>query len=134
MYKNDYFVGGDIMEYEFDSMMGFDRLGLYFEAHLAGIDGECFNYSVYFDNGVTDEKTDEVNKAIDEFIKPYSEKDIYMGYIDVSENDGKVNIYLDHGGVNPYDETTSINGILKALNNVKGISKVIVNEGCGFDF
>ncbi len=122
------------MEYGFDSMMGFEKLGLYFEAHIAGIDGECFNYSVYFDNRITDEKLDEANKAIDEFINPYNDKDIYMGYIDVSENDGKVNIYLDLGGINPDDEATAINGILKALNNVKGISKVIVNEECGFDF
>lgn len=49
------------MEYELDSMMGFDKLELYFEAHMAGIDGECFNYSVYFENAFSDEKLEEID-------------------------------------------------------------------------
>lgn len=122
------------MEYELDSMMGFDKLGLYYEAHMAGIDGECFSYSVYFENGITDEKYDETNKAIDAFLKPYNDKEIYMGYIDVSKDDDKVSIYLDLGNVDPDHEQTAINGILKALNSVSDIRSVIVNEGCDFCF
>lgn len=121
------------MEYRFDDMMKFEKLGLYYEAHMAGLDGECFYYSIYFENGLTDEKFEETDKAIDEFLKPYNEKEIYLGYIDISKDDDKIFIYLDLGNVNPDDEETAINGILKALNNVSGIKLVIVNEGCECD-
>lgn len=116
------------MEYELDGMMGFDELGLYYEAHIAGIDGECFLYSVYFEDGITDGKFEETDNAIGEFIRPYSEQDVYLGYIDVSKLDDKINIYLDLGNVDPEDSDTAIKGILKALNNVTGIKQVIVNE------
>ena len=122
------------MEYELDNMMGFDRLGLYYEVHMAGIDGECFHYSVYFENGLTDEKFGELDKAIDEFVKPYNDKDIYIGYISVSKEDDKATVYLDLGGSTPNNEEIAIKGILKALNSVSGIKSVILNEGCDFDF
>lgn len=119
---------------DFGSMMGFDQLDLYFEVHVAGFDGECFNYSVYLEEGCSDDKLKEINTAINEFIKPYNDKDIYLGYIDVSKVDDKVNIYLDTGNVEPEDIDTAIRGILTALNNVSGIKNVIVNEDCDFDF
>lgn len=118
---------------DFDSMMGFDKLGLYFEAHVAGFDGECFDYSIYFEEGCTDEKLKEINAAIDEFTAPYDEEEIFIGYIDVSKNDEKVSIYLDTGNIDE-DIDTVVTGILKALNNVTGIKSVIVNEDCDFDF
>lgn len=116
------------MEYELDGMMGFDELGLYYEAHMAGIDGECLLYSVYFEDNLTDEKFTETDNAIGEFVISYSEQDVYLGYIDVTKLDDKVNIYLDLGNVEPEDSDTAIKGILKALNNVTGIKQVIVNE------
>ncbi len=122
------------MEYELDSMMGFDKLGLYYDVHMAGIDEECFNYSIYFKEGITDEKIEETDKAINEFMKPYNDKEIYLGYIEVSKIDDKVNVYLDLGKVAPEDEDTAIKGILKALNNISGINSVIVNEDCDFDY
>jgi hypothetical protein len=122
------------MEYELDSMMGFDTLGLYYEAHMVGIDGENFSYSVYFEENPTDEKLTEVNNAITEFLSPYNDKDIYIGYIDVSKNNDKLSVYLDLGNSDPEYEDTAIKGILKTLNNVQGIKSVIVNEDCDFDF
>ncbi len=118
----------------FDSMLGLDKIKPYYEAHMEGIEGECFDYSIYFEDAVTDEKFEEVCKAIREFHKPYDDKDIYLGYIDVSKQDDKIFIYLDLGNVDPNYENTSIQGILKALNNVSGIKSVIVNEGCDCDF
>jgi hypothetical protein len=50
-------------------MMGLDKLDLYYEAHVAGLDGECFSYSIYFDDVITDKKFEETHKAIDEFLK-----------------------------------------------------------------
>ncbi|MBD5096564.1 MAG: hypothetical protein HDT40_06120 [Lachnospiraceae bacterium] len=119
---------------DFGSMMGFDKLNLYFEVHVAGFDGECFNYSVYLEDGYSDDKLKEIDTAINEFIKPYNDKEIDLGYVDVSKEDEKVNIYLDTGNVEPEDIDTAITGIVKALNNVSGIKNVIVNEDCDFDF
>jgi hypothetical protein len=126
--------GESTMENELDSMMGFDELGLYYEVHMVGIDGENFNYSVYFEENFTDEKLTEVNNAITEFLAPYNDKDIYLGYIDVSKNDDKLSIYLDLGNTDYEYQDTAIKGILKALNNIQGIKSVIVNENCDFDF
>lgn len=122
------------MEYELDGMMGFDKMDLYYEVHMAGIVGECFNYSVYFEDGYSDAKLEETEKAINDFITPYEDEDIYMGYINVSQNDDKMDIYLDLGNVEPEKSDTAIKGILKALNKVKGIKSVIINEDCDFDF
>ncbi len=115
-------------------MMGLDKLDLYYEAHVAGLDGECFSYSIYFDDVITDKKFEETHKAIDEFLKPYMAKKIYLGYIDVSKKDDKIFIYHDLGNVNPNYENIAINGILKALNNVTEIKSVIINENCECEF
>lgn len=120
------------MDFELDGMMGFDKLDLYFEAHMAGIDGECFNYNVYFEGGYSDAKLEETNKAIEEFLAPFNDEEVDLGYIDVSKMDDKVNIYLDLGNVEPEEQDNAIKGILKALNKVAGIEKVIVNEDCEF--
>lgn len=120
------------MEFELDSMMGFDKLDLYFEAHMAGIDGECFHYSVYFEEGYSDAKLKETETVIEEFAASFDEE-TYPGYMDVSKNDDKVNIYLDLGNTDPGESDNIIKGILTTLNKVSGIKCVIVNEGCGFD-
>lgn len=120
------------MEYELDRMMGLDQLDLYFEAHMEGIDGECFNYSVYFEDGCPDAKVEETDRAVTEFAESFDEED-YPGYMDVSKMDDKANIYLDLGNTDPEESDTIIKGILKALNQVAGIKTVIINEGCGFD-
>jgi hypothetical protein len=122
------------MEYELDSMMGFDKLGLYYEVHMAGIDGENFSYNVYFEGNPTDENLTEAINAITEFLTPYNDKDIYLGYIDVLKEEDKLFVYLDLGNTDPEYSEVAIKGILQALNNVQGIKSVIVNEGCDFDF
>ena len=115
--------------------MNYNTLGLYFEAEMAGFDGECFHYSVYTDDTPDDNKVQEIDKAIAEYFEPYNSKEIYMGYIDVTNEGEKINIELDLGNVDPKYENTAIEGILKAMNTVKGIKKVIVNEDCDdFDF
>lgn len=119
------------MEYEFDRMMGIDTLELNYDAHVAGFDGECFTFTIYFEDAVTDGNLAEINKAIDDFAVPYNEKDIYIGYIDVSQKDDNGFIFLDLGNVE--DCNASIHGILMALNNIAGIKTVILNEGMDFD-
>lgn len=121
------------MEYEFDFMMGLEELDLYYEAHMVGFDGECFTYSVYFDEELTEEKFKEMDEAIQRFVESYDE-DTYLGYIDVKQDDGKGSIYLDIGNVEPSNENVAMKGILKALNTVSGINKVLVNEELEFEF
>ncbi len=121
------------MKFDLTKSMGFDKLGLYYNIRTDGLDGECFYYSIYPDGDVTEEKYKEICKAVDDFRKPYGDKDIYMGYLDISGYDDKIFIYLDLGNVKPEYENTSIEGILLALNTVSGIKLVVVNEGCECD-
>lgn len=109
--------------------MNFDRLNLYYDTRMDGFDGECFDYSVYLDGDITEEKYQEICKAVHDFVAPYEEKDIYMGYLSISKEDDKIFIYLDLGNVKPDYEQVSIDGILLALNKVSGIKLVVVNEG-----
>ncbi len=123
----------EYMEDELNSMIELDKLNLYYEVHMVGLDGECFNYSIYFKDELNDEKVEKVAKAIEEFENQYNDdEDSYIGYIDVSKEGNKVNIFLDLGNVSPNYENISIQGILKAINNVPGIKQVIINEDCAF--
>lgn len=121
-------IPGNKMEYQFDEIMGIDTLELNYEAHAAGFDGECFTFTIYFEEAVTDENLAQINKAVDDFAASYNEKGIYIGYIDVSQKDDNAFIYLDLGNVGEEDCNTSIHGILMALNNIPGIRTVILNE------
>ncbi|MDE7365170.1 MAG: hypothetical protein K2N27_09900 [Ruminococcus sp.] len=123
----------DEMDFDWTKSMGLDKLGLYYEIKMDGMDGECFDYSIYLDGDVTEEKYKEICNAVHDFQEPYEKKDIYMGYYSVSKEDDKILIYLDLGNVKPQYEDVSINGILQALNNVSGIKSVIINEGL-YDF
>ncbi len=116
------------MIYELDGMMGFDRLGLGYEVHMAGIDGECFFYSVYFQDGMSGQNIQDVRDAIDGFVEPYNARDIFPGYIDVTDAGEKASVYLDVGGADPDAANEAIYGILKALNNVPGVRLVMINE------
>ena len=122
------------MEHEFDSMMGFDKLGLYYDVHTAGFDGENFTYSVYFADAPDDSKLEKTRQVVSEFLQSFDEE-TFPGYVDVTNEGDKLSVYLDLGNTTPGNENISIQGILKALNNVSGIKQVIVNEDCeGFDF
>ena len=116
------------MQNELDSMMGFDKLGLYYEVHMAGIEGECFLYHVYLNGDLTQEKTDEVSKAIDESVNARNDEEHYIGYADVYTRNGELYIFLDIGSAAPEDADTAIYGVLETLNNIDGIDRVIINE------
>lgn len=117
-----------VMHNELDSMMGFDKLGLYYEVHMAGIEGECFLYHVYLNGDLIQEKTDEVSKAIDEFVNARNDEEHYIGYADVYTRNGELYIFLDIGSAAPEDADTAIYGVLETLNNIDGIDRVIINE------
>ena len=111
-----------------DEVLGLTQLDLNYTAHAEGIEGECFNYNVYFTDGTANkEKVDTVINAVHDFYFKLTDND-YTGYLDVSSENDKVSIYLDLGNVEPKNENKVIHGILLALNSVQGIKKVIINE------
>lgn len=120
------------MEYEYDNMfyqwIGMEKSELYYEVHLVQLD-EGFFYDVYFDNEITTQKLDEINNLVENFEKNYNYNgDDYAGFISVSKDDSIIHIYLDIGNVLPENEKISAQGILKLLNNVDGIKKVMIND------
>ena len=115
-------------EFDFDSIFGIDQLDLNYEAHVAGFDGESFLYSVYFDDGVTDEKAEEIQQVMSDYSSQNGDEENYMGYIDVYKGEDQIMIYLDLGGVSEENCNMAVTGILKALNSVAGIKGVIINE------
>ncbi len=115
------------MRSELDAMMGFDKLNLYYEVHMLGIDGENFLYSVYFEDELTEEKLRELSAAVSERLGGKSE-DEYFGYLDIFGRDGKAVVYLDIGGAEPECGDRAIKGVLEGLNSVSGIRLVNINE------
>ena len=119
---------GEDGEFDFDSILGVDQLDLNYEAHVAGFDGESFLYSVYFDDGVTDEKTEEIQQVMSDYSSQNGDEENYMGYIDVYKGEDQIMIYLDLGGVSEENSNVAVTGVLKALNSVSDIKSVIINE------
>lgn len=118
---------GESEESDLDEALGLTKLDLSYIAHAEGIEGECFNYSVYFTDDTADElKANAVRNALSSFDFELIDDD-YNGYMDVSVENNKVLIYLDLGNVEPQNENKIIYGVLLALNNVQGIKMVIIN-------
>lgn len=120
-----------------DKSMGLDKLGLYYHAHINVCMDENFIYSVYFEAEPTEEKLDECRKAVGDFLEPFNEKEMYVGYIDVTMEDDKITVFLDLGNTDlpsAKEQNDAIKGILIALNNVGGIKSVILNEWYSSDF
>lgn len=121
------------MAYELDELFGVTQLDLNYEAHVVGIEGECFLYNVYLDHTPTDEDKKSVAKALRDFFdSEFGEE--YPGYYDVTNEDEKIRVYLDLGNVEPNLTNPSIQGVLKALNAVSGVKTVLVNEDCDVDY
>ncbi|MBQ8950969.1 MAG: hypothetical protein IJ167_01250 [Lachnospiraceae bacterium] len=119
---------------DFNEILGIDQLNLYFDISVDGFDGECFSYSVYFEGVTAEERLADIQAAMDSAIEAFGGEDHYMGYIDVTVEGDKVFVYHDLGGVEPEENNAAIHAALKALNDVKGIKNVVINEGSGFDF
>lgn len=114
--------------FDLDSALGLDKLSLAYPVHADGIEGECFDYSIYFSDGNGDkERADAVAEAIHAFDFGLT-GDAYTGYLDISPKNSHVSVCLDLGNVDPQNEGRILHGILLALNSVPGIEKVIINE------
>lgn len=109
----------------YNEMLGIDDMHLSYKVDTKGFDGEMFIYSVYFKKDVTRSDTDELNSRISKLTEDYTE-DNYYGYITLLEPDGKkAEIMLDLGNA---DDDRMIKEILEALDGMKGIKKVVINE------
>ena len=111
---------------DFGEILGINQLNLSYNTRVEDFDGENFTYSIYFDDGASEEKKTEVDSAVEGFLSKHSND--YMGYIDVSVVEGKIFIYHDLGGVEPENNNLAIQELLKALDDVTGIKEVIINE------
>lgn len=118
----------DMEAFDWDDSLGLKKLSLRYPVHAEGMEGECFTYSVYFETIAGEQERTAVINAIKTYDFNLSGDD-YIGYIDVTMKDGKVEIYLDLGNTQPENEEKIIHGILLALNALEGIHRVIVNEG-----
>ena len=117
----------DMDDFDWDSALGLNKLSLNYEVHAEGIEGECFTYSVYFEGEAGEAEAEKINDAINNYDFKLVDDD-YIGYTDVTADDGKITIYLDLGNTVPQNEDKIIHGILLAINDIQGIKKVIVNE------
>lgn len=110
-----------------DGVFEVDKLGLKYEAHFKGLDGENFYYTVEFDRPLPDDIEAQVCEQIEKKCGKTAE-DNYYGYIDISRSknsDSELDIYLDLGSSN---DTKAITGILRALNEIEGVKSVLVND------
>ena len=112
-----------------DNMIGIPNLSLNYEAHLIGLDGECFHYTVYFNSSCTDDNIRAINNAIDDYFEQYYKDDVFIGDIDVFEFQNAADIELDLGNVDEKYQNLAIQGILISLNKVPDIKLVLINEG-----
>lgn len=115
-------------EYGMDDILGLEELGLNYETSLEGLDGECFNYGVYFDGCSAESKLDEVSAAVTKAEESFDAPDPYIGYIDVTVEGEKINIFHDLGNVDPESCDAAIHAVLLSLNDVSGIKHVAINE------
>ena len=128
--KNENEEDDEYGESDWDQALGLKELSLNYSVHAEGFEGECFNYSVYFNDDAADE---EKAKAVRNAINAYDfklEGDDYIGYLNVTADKNRVSVYLDLGNTEPQNENKIIHGILLALNSISDIKKVIINEGC----
>ena len=110
-----------------DSMIGLDKLDLNYTAHVKEFYGECFTFSVCFEGGAGEAELQAVTDRIENY-EFNLEDDDYRGYLDYMLDNGKVLVNLDLGGIAPQNENKIIHGILLALNGIKDISQVVIND------
>lgn len=124
--NSDFFIRGDEqMEEEYYEMLEIGKLDLYYPVKIRGLEGECFMYSIYFENADINVMYDELQDAVTKFTDAHGEDD-YQGYISITNAGDKVTIYHDLGSTDGFNGP--IHGMLKTFNSIKGIKNVIINE------
>ena len=121
--KNNSVICVDMPEYY--EMLEIGKLDLYYPVKIRGLEGECFMYSIYFENADINVMYDELQDAVTKFSDAHGEDD-YQGYISITNAGDKVTIYHDIGSTD--GSNGPIHGMLKTFNSIKGIKNVIINE------
>ncbi|MBP3799134.1 MAG: hypothetical protein J6I46_15355 [Ruminococcus sp.] len=109
-----------------DEIMDFDNLGVSYDVKLDALDGENFIYSIYFSHEISDKELDEVEHCV-KSLEQLNIAGQYYGHLSdaVRESDDKVTVMLDLWNA---DNDSMIKNFLKALDNVDGIERVVINE------
>ena len=107
-----------------DKYYGLDGLGLKYDAHIEELEGEMFIYSVEFDRAVDDNTVKELDEQIVKKCGKPAEDNNYGEYDIQKTGDRSLQVCLDLG--NAYS-SKAITGIFKALNDIEGVTKAVVN-------
>ena len=107
-----------------DRYYGLNELGLRYDAHIADLEGEMFLYTVELDRAADDSVIKELNEQILKKCGKPSEDNNYGEYSIRKTGDKTLLISLDLG--NALD-TKAITGIFRALNDIEGVKKAVVN-------
>ncbi len=108
-----------------EDLLGLKQLELNYSIAVKGIDGECFNYSVYLGDSDIHSTYREISDLLTGHFNDNIEN-VYLGYIDITNEGDKINIFHDLGNTDGSNEP--IHTVLKLLNRVNGITEVIINE------
>ena len=108
-----------------DKYYRLDDLGLRYDAHIEDLDGEMFIYSVDFDRAVDDNTVKELDEQIIKKCGKPSDDNYYGEYTIEKSGDKSLKVILDLGSA--YDGK-AITGIFKALNDIEGVTKTVVNS------
>ena len=108
-----------------DTYYKLDELGLGYEAHIEDLDGEMFLYNVDFDRTVDDSTIKELDEQIVKKCGKPSDDNWYGEYNIVKTGEKTMLISLDLGSTR---DDKAVTGIFRALNDVPGVKKAVVNS------
>ncbi len=109
-----------------DSYFGIGELGLYYDAHIEGMDGEMFIYKAEFSRDIGEDTSKEFYAMLEKKCGKLDEDNFYGEVFAEIKSARELEIVLDLGNA---AEDKAITGILRALNEIEGVAKVTVNEG-----
>jgi len=106
--------------------LGINDLNLKYPVRIISIDGEMFDYSVEFNRDVTEEDKKNIIAEITKKCGQQVDDNYYGDYFLLDgRNSRYLRIILDLG--NSYTDK-AVTGILRALNEIDGVSSVTINE------
>ncbi len=124
--------GADQTEsFSYDQFFGADRLGLGYEAHFEGFDGEMFIYKVELNKDIDDSTLSTFDEQLEKKCGKLTEDNFYGDVTVNKKGPRELQIILDLGNA---DSDKAILGILKALNEVEGVVKATVNGDDTLDY
>lgn len=113
-----------------DTYYKLNELGLGYEAHIEELDGEMFLYNVEFDRAVDDSIIKELDEQIVKKCGKPSDDNWYGEYQITKTGDKTLLVSLDLGSAT---DSKAVTGIFRALNDIPGVTKAVVNSDSVFN-